>query len=223
MREVADDVFHLSLSPRNSVNAYLIGDTLVDAGFSWQAGRVLSQVRGRVVSQHVLTHAHVDHAGGSRKVVDALRVPVRAGADDLPALHDGASQLALPGVLGPLGRRYAKFPAVPEGAELRVGEVVGPDFVVLSTPGHSPGHVSLWRERDGVLICGDVVNSMDLKTTIPGLREPPTAFTPDPVCNRESIRALADLSPRLVLVGHGPPVTNAATPFREFAGRLPQD
>lgn len=223
MREVADDVFHLSLAPRNSVNAYLVGDVLVDAGVALQAGRVLSAVRGRVVAQHVLTHAHPDHAGGSRKVVDALRIPVRAGARDLPALHAGQSALELPGPLRAIGRRAGRFSALPEAAALRAGDVVGPDFVVLDTPGHSAGHVSFWRERDGVLICGDVVNSMDLKTTIPGLREPPKPLTPDPVRNRQSIRALADLSPRLVLVGHGPPVTNAATPFREFAGRLPQD
>lgn len=224
MREVADDVFHLSLAPRNSVNAYLVGDTLIDAGLSLQAGRVLAAVRGRVVTQHVLTHAHVDHAGGSRKVVDALRIPVRAGALDLPALHSGTSpDLDLPGPLRALGRRIAGFSPVPEAAALQPGEEVGPGFVVLETPGHSAGHVSYWRERDGVLICGDVINSMDLKTTIPGLREPPQALTPDPARNRESIRMLADLSPRLILVGHGPPVTAAATPFREFAGRMPQD
>lgn len=223
MREVADDVFHLPLSPRSSVNAYLVGDTLVDAGATFQAGRVLTQVRGRVVAQHVLTHAHPDHAGGSRKVVDALRIPVRAGALDLPALHTGETSLELRAPLRAVGRRLGGFTPVPEAAALRVGDVVGPDFVVLDTPGHSAGHVSLWRDRDGVLICGDVVNTMDLKTTRPGLREPPRMFTPDPVRNRASIRILADLDPRLVLAGHGPPVKNAATPFREFAGRLPQD
>lgn len=223
MREVADDVFHLPLSPRASVNAYLIGDTLVDAGVSLQAGRVLAQIRGRAVAQHVITHAHPDHAGGSRKVVDALRIPVRAGALDLPALHSGKTALELPGPLGAVGRKVGGFSPVPEAAALRAGDVVGPDFVVLDTPGHSVGHISLWRARDGVLICGDVVNTMDLKTTRPGLREPPSPLTPDPARNRESIRTLADLEPRLVLAGHGPPVTNAATPFREFAGRLTQD
>jgi glyoxylase-like metal-dependent hydrolase (beta-lactamase superfamily II) len=223
MREVADDVFHLPLSPRSSVNAYLVGDTLVDAGYGWQAGRVLEQVRGRVVAQHVLTHAHVDHAGGTRRVLDALHVPVRAGTLDLPVMVSGQPELEVPGPLRPLARRYARFEPVPEAAPLRAGDLVGPGFEVLDTPGHSAGHVSLWRARDGVLICGDVVNSMDLKTTIPGLREPPAIFTPDPVRNRQSIRRLADLEPRLVLVGHGPPVTNAATAFREFAGRLPQD
>jgi glyoxylase-like metal-dependent hydrolase (beta-lactamase superfamily II) len=222
MREVADDVFHLPLAPRASVNAYLIGDVLIDAGVAFQAGKVLGQIRGRVVTQHVITHAHVDHAGGTRKVVDALRIPVRAGALDLPALHAGETDVHVPGVAGKVGRRISAYAPVPEAAALTPGETVGPGFVVLETPGHSAGHVSFWRERDGVLICGDVVNGMNLVTTRPGLQEPPDLFTPDPVENRRSIRKLADLEPRLVLVGHGPPVKNAATPLREFAGRLEQ-
>lgn len=220
MREVAEDVFHLPLSPRSSVNAYLIGDVLVDAGFAWQGGRVLSQVRGRIVQRHVLTHAHVDHAGGTRKVVDALGVPVQAGTDDLPALHSGEVTLEVAAPLRKLSSYYASFGAVPEATPLREGDEVGPGFVVLDTPGHSPGHVSFWRERDGVLLCGDVINSMNLVTTRPGIQQPPGIFTPEPARNRASIRRLAALEPQLVLVGHGPPVRGAASKLRSFAAEL---
>lgn len=220
MREVADDVFHLPLAPRDAVNAYLVGDVLVDAGTSFQAGRLLARLRGRAVTQHVLTHAHVDHAGGTRRVVDALGVPARAGAEDLPALRDGRSEVRLPGVLRGLGMKATVYPPVPEATALSIGETVGPGFVVLSTPGHSAGHVSFWREADGVLICGDVINSMSLLTTRHGIREPPDVLTPDPARNRESIRTLADLGPRLILVGHGPIVRDAAAPFRAFAEGL---
>ncbi|WP_051471375.1 MBL fold metallo-hydrolase [Patulibacter minatonensis] len=223
MREVADDVYHLSLSPRSSVNAYLLGDVLVDAGMSFMAGKVLSQVRGRVVAQHVLTHAHLDHAGGSRKVLDALRVPLRAGALDLPALHAGETWTELRGIVGRVGRRLSTYPPLPEAAALTPGEEIGPGFVVLDTPGHSAGHVSFWRERDGVLVCGDVVNAMNLKTTRPGLHAPPDAVTPDPARNRASIRRLAELEPRLLLAGHGPPMVNAQVPLTMMAGRLPED
>lgn len=222
MREVADGVVHVPLAPRDAVNAYLVGDVLVDAGTSFQARRLLARLRGRPVAQHVLTHAHVDHAGGTRKVVDALGIEVRTGAQDLPALHAGRSEVRLPGVLHGLGMKATAYPPVPEATALRIGETVGPGFVVLSTPGHSAGHVSLWRERDGVLICGDVINSMSLLTTKHGLREPPVVLTPDPARNRESIRMLADLGPRLVLVGHGPVVRDATSLFREFAARTPQ-
>lgn len=224
MQELAEDVFHLPLSPRSSVNAYLIGDVLIDAGFSWQAGRVLSAVRGRVVTQHVLTHAHVDHVGGSRKVVDTLHIPVQVGARDLVAAHTGHSEadLGVPRLLRKPARSYSGFPPVPEATALFEGDTVGPGFKVLNTPGHSPGHISLWRERDGVLICGDVINSMNLLTTRAGIQEPPGIFTPDPVQNRASIRLIAALEPRLTLVGHGPPVKDPAA-LPAFAAGLPQD
>lgn len=221
MRELADGVFHLSLTPRAGVNAYLVGDVLVDAGFSFQAKRVLSAVRGRIVRSHALTHAHVDHAGGTRKVVDALAVPVLAGERDVPALVSGQPEMGFRGLLAKPGNAYGRFPAVPEATGLREGDTVA-DFTVLDTPGHSPGHISLWRERDRVLICGDVINAMNLLTTIPGVRQPPGIFTPDPVENRRSIRRLAALEPRLVLVGHGPPLKkDAAGTLQRFAAGLP--
>ncbi|MFA4928545.1 MAG: MBL fold metallo-hydrolase [Patulibacter sp.] len=224
MRELADGVFYLPLMPRAGVNAYLVGDVLVDAGFSWQAKRVLAGVRGRIVRSHVITHAHVDHAGGTRKVVDALRIPVLAGERDVPVMHRGEPQMAFRGVLEKPGNAYGSFPPVPEATALHEGDEVGDGFTVLDTPGHSPGHISLWRERDGVLICGDVVNNMNLLTTVPGLHQPPTVFTPDPVENRRSIRRIAELEPRLVLVGHGPPLKkDAANALKRFAAGLPTD
>ncbi|MBF6619318.1 MAG: MBL fold metallo-hydrolase [Patulibacter sp.] len=221
MRELADGVFHLPLMPRSGVNAYLVGDVLVDAGFRWQAKRVLAGVRGRIVRSHVLTHAHVDHAGGTRKVIEALGVPVLAGERDLPAMHSGQPEMGFHGVLEKPGNAYGSFPAVPEATALHEGDAVGDGFTVLDTPGHSPGHISLWRERDGVLICGDVINNMNLLTTVPGVRQPPTVFTPDPAENRRSIRRLAELDPRLVLVGHGPPLKkDAAGALKRFAADL---
>ncbi|MBA2347927.1 MAG: MBL fold metallo-hydrolase, partial [Solirubrobacterales bacterium] len=70
MNEIAPDVFHLPLMPRNGINAYLIGDVIVDAGLASSAKKIVKAVAGRSVRAHALTHAHVDHAGGSRRLVD---------------------------------------------------------------------------------------------------------------------------------------------------------
>jgi hydroxyacylglutathione hydrolase len=88
-------------------------------------------------------------------------------------------------------------------------------------PGHSPGHVAYWRESDRVLILGDVLNNMNLVTGIPGLREPPVAFTTDPAQNRESARRLAALEPALVCFGHGPPLRDTRR-LVDFAESLPR-
>jgi hydroxyacylglutathione hydrolase len=91
--------------------------------------------------------------------------------------------------------------------------------VVLEVPGHAPGHIALWRERDRVLFAGDVVTNQNVWIGITGLREPPPMFTPDPQRNRESARRLAALRPKLVLFSHGPPLRDPEQLVR-FAGSL---
>lgn len=201
MHELAEGVHHLPLAPRDGINAYLLGDVLVDAGIKPGSGRLVRALRERPVAAHALTHAHPDHAGGSKAVADAFDVPVWAGARDARAVRDGQTEPAVK-ALAPLGR----FPAVEVARELREGDELGHGFVVLDTPGHSPGHVSFWRETDRVLVCGDVLFRMSLLTTRPTLRQPPGPLTVDPERNRASIRRVAELRPALVLVGHGPPL-----------------
>ena len=75
IRRVAEDVFHIPLSPRDGVNAYLLGDVVVDAGTKGAAKRLIKALRGHAVGAHALTHGHPDHAGGARRLVDALERP----------------------------------------------------------------------------------------------------------------------------------------------------
>jgi glyoxylase-like metal-dependent hydrolase (beta-lactamase superfamily II) len=113
-------------------------------------------------------------------------------------------------------------PPCPVARRLVEGDEVG-GFRVLEVPGHSPGHLAYWRESDRVLILGDVLNGMNLITAMPGLHEPPKAFTPDPALNRRSARRLIELGiePELVCFGHGPPLRDPRK-FVEFIKRLPE-
>jgi hydroxyacylglutathione hydrolase len=73
-----------------------------------------------------------------------------------------------------------------------------------------------------VLICGDVFFNMHLLTTVPGLRQPPTLFTPDPAMNRDSERKVARLEPRVAAFGHGPVIEDdTAAKLSGFVARLP--
>ena len=96
------------------------------------------------------------------------------------------------------------------------------DFTVIETPGHSPGHVAFWRESDHTLVLGDVLSNVNLLTGVPGLHEPPVAFTPDPPRNRRSARRLAALEPGIVCFGHGPPLRDARR-LADFVAGLPED
>lgn len=79
-------------------------------------------------------------------------------------------------------------------------------FQVIDAPGHSAGHIALWRAEDRTLILGDVLFHMSMFTGFPGLHEPPRLFTIDPARNRDSARKLAPLEPSLVCFGHGAPL-----------------
>ena len=94
-------------------------------------------------------------------------------------------------------------PGHPVSRRLREGDGLA-GFTVLHTPGHTVGHIALWRESDRVLIAGDVLNGMHLMTGRAGLHEPPAAFSLDPARNRQSARRLAELRPSLTCFGHGP-------------------
>jgi glyoxylase-like metal-dependent hydrolase (beta-lactamase superfamily II) len=212
---VSDDVLQLVLAPRGFVNAYLVGDVLVDAGLGLHAGGILKALAGHTVAAHVITHAHGDHAGGSAAVTDSLDVPAWCGAGDAQAVRAGE-----PVAASPL-QSLLRWKPVDVARELREGDEIGPAFTVLDAPGHSPGHIALWRERDRTLICGDVFFNRNVYTTRAGLNEPPRPFTVDPARNRESARRLAELEPALVLFGHGKPLRDPAR-LAAFAKSLPR-
>jgi hydroxyacylglutathione hydrolase len=212
MRELAEDVYLLDGFPRYALNVYLVGEVLIDAGTRLDRARILKELAGRDVSEHVLTHAHPDHFGSSRAVCERLGIPVRCGEHDLQAVQRGK-------IAGPRGLMLPGPPAIPGATSLREGEQIA-GFTVLDTPGHSPGHISLWRESDRTLICGDVMWGWHPFLMRGAIREPFLLASPDPQRNRDSARRIAALSPALVCFGHGPPLHDPA-PLTAAVAKLP--
>jgi glyoxylase-like metal-dependent hydrolase (beta-lactamase superfamily II) len=215
LEQLAPDVFRIALKPRAGLNAYLLGRVLVDAGTERSATRLLRALEGRDVAAHAITHAHADHAGGSRRVAEALGLPIWAGQADVPFLRAGEV---------PPGARLVRlllgsFPPVEPARGLHEGDEIGHGFVALDVPGHTPGHVAFWREADRTLAVGDIIFNMHPATTRVGLHEPPHAMSADPAGNRGAVRRLAALEPALVLFGHGPPLADPDR-LRAFAARL---
>lgn len=202
MQQLAPDVWQLSGFPPNSVNVYVLGDVLIDAGLAFDKRRILKQLAGRTITAHALTHAHIDHYGASHAVCEELGIPMWCGADDVEAVESGK-------MVGAGGRMLPAAKAHPIARALREGDEVA-GFTVLDTPGHSPGHVSYWRESDRTLICGDVMWGTNPFLLRGDIREPFPAFSPDPKLNRQSARRIAALEPALVCFGHGKPVRDPA-------------
>jgi len=223
VKELAEGVWQLEgrLPIPNAINTYLLGDVLVDAGARFDGKKILSELQGRTVSAHALTHAHADHQGSSKLVCETLRIPFWVPERDADAAErpELIRERQPDKLINKVFFKAMAGPGHPVDRRLHEGDEVA-GFTVLDTPGHSAGHVSFWRESDRVLVLGDVLNSMDVLTAVRGLREPKTFFTPDPATNRASARRLGELEPALVCFGHGPPERDSRK-FAQFCASLP--
>jgi hydroxyacylglutathione hydrolase len=219
LKELADDLFILDGFPPYAINAYVIGDVLIDSRSRHAARSILRQLEGAPIGAHALTHAHGDHQGSSHEICEKLGVPFWCGARDVPAAEDGRIGNRMPD--HPVGKFFVwsfAGPGHPVARHLHEGDEVA-GFQVLDVPGHSIGHIAFWRESDRALICGDVFTNINVLTGLPGLHEPKSYLTPDPARNRESMRRLADLEPDLVCFGHGRPLSDPAK-LRAFTDKL---
>jgi len=162
-----------------------------------------------------------------------LETPFIAGKSDYPPADPttgGLMAFAIrfaPGLFK--GRDFGDtVQALSEGATV---PGLGDEWRLVETPGHTPGHVSLWRERDAVLIAGDAVATMNADSGRgvfgnPVVSPPPMPVTYDWYAVRKSLETLAALKPKLIATGHGEPV-EGATATAQLTGlaetfRVPQ-
>jgi hydroxyacylglutathione hydrolase len=219
MKQLAEDVHQLEGWPKNAINVYLVGDVLIDAATRQAKKRITRQISGKTVNVHALTHVHPDHQGSSHAICEQLGIPLWCGQSDVPAMEIPGSVIAraAPRLIRSFQERFWVGPPHPVARALSEGDEVA-GFTVLETPGHTPGHLSYWRERDRVLIVGDVLVNMN--TGVTGLHEPLAFATPDPARNRASARRLAELRPALACFGHGPPLRDPGKLAEFVAGLL---
>jgi hydroxyacylglutathione hydrolase len=213
VQELAPDVWQLDGWPPNNINVYVIGDVLIDSGLGFHKGRTLGELSGRTITANALTHAHFDHYGSSHAICERLGIPLWCGAGDAAAVEQGK-------MVAPNGKLVPAARAHPVASRLREGDEVA-GFQVLDTPGHSPGHVSYWRESDRVLVCGDVMWGYNPFLMAGNIMEPWPFINPDTAMNRQSARRLAALEPALVCFGHGKPLRDTRR-FTAAVERLPR-
>jgi hydroxyacylglutathione hydrolase len=217
--EVAKDVFHIPLFGSASINAYVIGNVLIDAGIRGSIPRLEASLGSHKLRAHALTHVHSDHQGASHHVCSSRKIPLWVHANEVEIMERGAMRENSPdNPVTNMQRHFWAGPAHPVTRALHAGDDID-GFEVLETPGHARGHISLWRETDRVLIIGDVLTSMNVVTARAGLHEPLGIFTLDANRNREHIQHLAKLEPRLTLFGHGQPLRDPEAILR-FAASL---
>lgn len=186
--EVVRDVYVVTIGfGALSTNVYLIRSesswTLVDAGWFGSEKKITSAAEsvfgpGARPASMVLTHLHPDHSGATARLVERWVQPVYVHPDELPlaAGYRPAYAIPLDWWLVPLIRRLPKRTQakIATGADLTgVVQPFDPQAGVpglpgwaAHTPGHTPGHLTLYRRSDGVLITGDAVVTVDLNSLL---------------------------------------------------------
>jgi glyoxylase-like metal-dependent hydrolase (beta-lactamase superfamily II) len=199
---------------------------LIDTGLPMQAGRIRAWAwrhfgEGSKPSCILLTHGHFDHVGTLKELAREWKVPVYAHPMEMPYLTGrskypppdpsvGGGAFALISDVYPRGpiNFYGDLRSLPQD-----GSVPGlPKWRWIPTPGHSPGHISFFRDDDRVLIAGDAFvttkqeSMISVVTQRPELHGPPAYFTPDWEQAGLSVKKLAELRPNVVACGHGMPM-----------------
>lgn len=219
--QVADGVWRVPTAPADLVNSYLVsGDdgtlVLVDAGTRSAPGTILAALaqlgkRPGDVTHLLLSHAHNDHAGGARAVVDATGSRVATHEREAVYVREGRMPDVDTSTRG--GRLVARLPGRVTGfARVGVDEEFADGDVlplaggihVVHTPGHTPGHCSFLHPRSGVLLTCDAIFN------VRGLRYAFRSSCTDVSLSRSSAARLGELDFAVAGFTHGAHVSQGA-------------
>ena len=161
---------------------------VVDTGVGGSAGAIEASL-GEVgldwsaVGHLILTHRHNDHAGSASEVMEAApeRRPTQARRTSRRSACRGRSH------------------PVEDGDRVF-------DLQIVTTPGHTPGSISVYDAVSGLLVAGDALGIEGGKPTLPGAQ-----FTEDMEEAKRSVAKLAELGFETLLVGHGDPIESGAS------------
>lgn len=222
--EVISDILLLRFTV---VNACIVGEykewVLVDTGLENSEDYILKAVderfgKGSHPKAIILTHGHFDHVGSVIKLAQTWDVPVYAHELELPYITGKKDYPQGDASVdeGLVAKMAASFPhrsinlgyrAVALPVDGSVPGMTGWKWV--HTPGHTEGHVSLFREKDKTLIVGDAFTTTKQESFISVLTQqeqvkgPPAYLTTDWVAAKKSVGRIRELRPQLAIPSHG--------------------
>lgn len=169
----------------------------------------------------ILTHGHFDHVGSAITLAEHYNIPVYIHELELPYItgkkdYPLADPTVDEGLVAKISRTFPHT-SIDLGklalALPKDNSIPGlSNWKYIHTPGHSEGHISLFNEKDKILIAGDAFATLKQESIISVLTQseqidgPPKYLTTDWKKAEESIRLLNNLKPNLVIPSHGKPM-----------------
>lgn len=215
------------------VNIYMIaveanGWVLIDAGLKGSAQHIIDMAADLFGNNNppkaiILTHGHFDHVGTLKDLLEywtdvkvfahLLEIPYLKGISSYPPADPmvGGGFMSLLSFMYPnkpidLGNRIQPIQAYEQLPYLN-------NWSYIHTPGHSPGHISLLREQDRLIIAGDAFVTTKQESALSVVIQkkeisgPPKYFTTDWDAAAASVIKLKNLNPQIAATGHGKVMT----------------
>lgn len=171
---------------------------VVDTGFVGHADQTRDLAEGHAggrIELVVNTHWHSDHVGGNA-ALQAAGAAIAASTPDAEAVRRRDPGCCLAEYLDQPVAPYTVDLALDDQQAIRLGEA---EWQVVRTPGHTPGHLSLWQPDEALLVVGDALSDYDVGWVATALDGPGAAATAV-----ASLERLDALHPRVLLPAHGP-------------------
>jgi len=228
--EITPDILILQF---RVVNAFMVSNPnkksewfLIDTGLENSADYILKMAEKRFGEKTrpqaiILTHGHFDHVGSLIKLSNYWDVPVYAHESELPYITGKKDYpVGDPSVGGGMVAQMSPtFPHTSIDIGYRANSLPSDQSIPgmhgwkwIPTPGHTEGHVALFREQDRIMIPGDAFTTlkqeslMSVMTQDEQISGPPAYLTTDWKAAERSVNLLRDLNPMLVLPSHGQPM-----------------
>lgn len=206
--------------------------TLIDCGVPQHGDKILDALVSNGFPVHsvkriIITHADVDHMGGLHRVKEATGARVVCHVAEEEYMDGSRTRQSASAFLKPALGLMRLIPGmrmqpVSPDELVQDGDLLPEGFIVVHTPGHMPGHISLLNRDARLLIAGDALANRREK-----LSGPPPAFTPDMQAAQRSILRLAKQygdDYETVVFGHGPPIlANGGKRVRALASQIYAD
>ena len=204
------------LSSNNVVFVDDDGVSVVDTGYVTHGEatlRLIDEARaGRPLRRVLNTHIHSDHAGGNALLKAHHDCQIWIPPGDAP-LVDAWDEAALSyHRTGQQCPRFAYDVLMSPGDTLLLG---GEDWRVLPAAGHDHAMVMLWCERLGVLMSADALWQKSFGVIFPEL-----AGVPGFEAQRDTLDLIGQLSPQVVIPGHGAPFTEVDSALQSARSRI---
>lgn len=232
MEQIAEGVHLVRGGVPRTMNVYLIEDqggmTMFDAGIVGMHKALLKAAAPfGGINRIVLGHSHADHRGAAPAIAET-GVPVFCHEAELAdAEADGGMHYFKLGDLNLFSRKMFEHALTKtwDGGPVPIEAVVteGDDiagFQVIHLPGHAPGLIGLYRERDGLVLSSDAVYTLNPLTGRKGApRVPIDVFNMDTEMAKASALKLSAVDPKIVWPGHADAIEHDAQAVLDELGR----